>query len=67
MNNLVDTALDAGKFTILLNAMKAASLTETLRGQGSYTVFAPTDEAFKRLAPGARIRAFTCDPPAQRS
>ena len=53
MKNLIDTALDAGKFTILLNAMKAASLTETLRGKGPYTVFAPTDEAFKRLAPGA--------------
>lgn len=53
MKTIIDTALDAGKFTTLLNAMKAASLTETLRGKGPYTVFAPTDEAFKRLAPGA--------------
>ena len=53
MKTIIDTASDAGKFTTLLNAMKAASLTETLRGKGPYTVFAPTDEAFKRLAPGA--------------
>jgi uncharacterized surface protein with fasciclin (FAS1) repeats len=53
MKTIIDTATDAGKFTTLLNALKAASLTETLRGAGPYTVFAPTDEAFKHLAPGA--------------
>lgn len=53
MKTIIDTATDAGKFTTMLNAMKAASLTETMRGAGPYTVFAPTDEAFKRLAPGA--------------
>ena len=52
MKTIIDTATDAGKFTTLLNAMKAAALTETLRGAGPYTVFAPTDEAFKQLAPG---------------
>ena len=53
MKTIIDTATDAGKFTTLLNALKAAALTETLRGAGPYTVFAPTDEAFKHLAPGA--------------
>ena len=53
MKTIIDTATDAGKFTTLLNALKAASLTEMLRGAGPYTVFAPTDEAFKHLAPGA--------------
>ncbi len=53
MKTIIDTATDAGKFTILLNALKAAWLTETLRGTGPFTVFAPTDEAFKQLAPGA--------------
>jgi uncharacterized surface protein with fasciclin (FAS1) repeats len=53
MKTIIDTATDAGKFTTLLNALKAASLTETLRGAGPYTVFAPTDQAFKNLAPGA--------------
>jgi len=53
MKTIIDTATDAGKFTTLLNALKAAALTETLRGAGPYTVFAPTDEAFKQLAPGA--------------
>ena len=53
MKTIIDTATDAGKFTTLLNALKAAALTETLRGPGPYTVFAPTDEAFKQLAPGA--------------
>jgi len=52
MKTIIDTATDAGKFATLLNALKAAALTETLRGAGPYTVFAPTDEAFKQLAPG---------------
>jgi len=53
MKTIIDTATDAGKFTTLLNAFKAAALTETLRAKGPYTVFAPTDEAFTRLAPGS--------------
>jgi uncharacterized surface protein with fasciclin (FAS1) repeats len=52
MKTIIDTATDAGKFTTLLNALKAAALTETLARRGPYTVFAPTDEAFKQLAPG---------------
>ena len=53
MKTIIDTATDAGKFTTLLNALKAAGFTQTLRGADPYTVFAPTDQAFKRLAPGA--------------
>ena len=53
MKTILDTATDAGKFKTLLNAFKAASLNESLRGKGPYTVFAPTDEAFTHLAPGA--------------
>lgn len=52
MKTIIETATDAGKFTTLLNALKAASLTETLSAPGPFTVFAPTDEAFNRLAPG---------------
>jgi uncharacterized surface protein with fasciclin (FAS1) repeats len=53
MKTIIETAVDAGKFTTLLSALEAAALTETLRGAGPYTVFAPTDEAFKKLQPGA--------------
>ena len=53
MKTIIDTATDAGKFTTLLNALKAAALTETLQSTGPYTVFAPTDEAFKQLGRGA--------------
>jgi uncharacterized surface protein with fasciclin (FAS1) repeats len=53
MKTLIDTATETGKFAHLLNAFKAAVLTETMRAKGPYTVFAPTDEAFARLAPGA--------------
>lgn len=50
--DIVDTFLAAGNFKTLSNALKAADLVGTLRGTGPYTVFAPTDEAFKRLPSG---------------
>jgi uncharacterized surface protein with fasciclin (FAS1) repeats len=53
MKTIIDTATDAGKFTTLLNALKAAALTDSMRAKGSYTVFAPTDEAFTKLPAGA--------------
>ncbi len=53
MKTIIDTATDAGRFTTLLHALTAASMTDTLRTAGPYTLFAPSDEAFKRLAPGA--------------
>jgi uncharacterized surface protein with fasciclin (FAS1) repeats len=47
--DLVATAVDAGKFTILAQALGAAELVETLSDGGPFTVFAPTDEAFRKL------------------
>ncbi len=48
-----DTVVTSGKFKILATALKAADLVETLKGKGPFTVFAPTDEAFSKLPPGA--------------
>jgi uncharacterized surface protein with fasciclin (FAS1) repeats len=53
MKTIIDTAVGAGNFTTLLGALKAGSFVDTLRTPGPYTIFAPTDEAFKRLTPGA--------------
>jgi transforming growth factor-beta-induced protein len=50
--DIVDTAAGAGSFTTLVAAVKAAGLVETLKGAGPFTVFAPTDEAFKKLPAG---------------
>lgn len=52
MKNIILTAIDAGKFTTLLSMLKIASFLDTLRTAGPYTLFAPTDDAFKALAPG---------------
>ena len=51
-NDLVDTAVSAGKFNTLVQAVKAAGLVETLKSDGPLTVFAPTDDAFARLPSG---------------
>jgi uncharacterized surface protein with fasciclin (FAS1) repeats len=50
--DIVDTAVAAGTFGTLVTAVKAASLVETLKGEGPFTVFAPTDEAFAKLPKG---------------
>ena len=50
--DIVDTAVEAGSFTTLAQALTAAGLVDTLKGPGPYTVFAPTDEAFAKLSPG---------------
>ncbi len=50
--DIVDTASAAGDFTTLLTAAEAAGLVDTLKGEGPYTVFAPTDEAFAALPAG---------------
>jgi uncharacterized surface protein with fasciclin (FAS1) repeats len=50
--DIVDTAVAAGAFETLVAAVKAAGLVETLKGEGPFTVFAPTDDAFKKLPAG---------------
>jgi transforming growth factor-beta-induced protein len=50
--DIVDTAVSAGSFGTLVAALKAAGLVDTLRGEGPFTVFAPTDEAFAKLPEG---------------
>lgn len=50
--DIVETAVSAGSFTTLAAALQAAGLVETLQGEGPFTVFAPTDEAFKKLPAG---------------
>ena len=50
--DIVDTAASAGSFKTLVAAVQAAGLVDTLKGQGPLTVFAPTDEAFKKLPAG---------------
>ncbi len=50
--DIVDTAVSAGSFTTLVTALKAAGLVDTLKGEGPFTVFAPTDAAFAHLPEG---------------
>src|SRR5688572_32507306 len=50
--DIIETAGAAGSFTTLAKAIEAAGLTETLKGEGPFTVFAPTDEAFDKLPEG---------------
>ena len=50
--DIIDTAVAAGSFETLVAAIKAAGLVDTLKGEGPFTVFAPTDEAFAKLPDG---------------
>ena len=50
--DIVDTAIAAGSFNTLVAAVKAAGLVDALKGDGPFTVFAPTDEAFAKLPAG---------------
>ena len=50
--DIVDTAVGAGSFKTLVAAVQAAGLVDTLKGEGPFTVFAPTDEAFSKLPAG---------------
>ncbi len=52
-NDIVQTAINAGNFTTLATALTEAGLVDALKGDGPFTVFAPTDEAFKNLPDGA--------------
>lgn len=51
-SDIVDTAVAAGDFTKLVAAVQAAGLVDTLKGEGPFTVFAPTDAAFAALPEG---------------
>lgn len=51
-SNLVDTAASQGSFATFGKALDAAGLSDTLKGAGPYTVFAPTDAAFQKLPAG---------------
>ena len=59
--DIVDTAIAAGDFTTLVAAVQAAGLEDTLRGEGPFTVFAPTDDAFAAL-PDGTIETLLEDP-----
>jgi uncharacterized surface protein with fasciclin (FAS1) repeats len=61
--DIVDTAVSAGSFTTLVAAVQAAGLVDTLKGEGPFTVFAPTDEAFAALPEGT-VEALLADPEA---
>jgi len=58
--NIVETAASAGSFNTLVTALKAAGLVETLSGEGPFTVFAPTDEAFAQI-PADQLNALLAD------
>ena len=48
MKNIIDTAVGDPQFSTLVTAIKTANLVDTLSGAGPFTVFAPTNEAFKK-------------------
>lgn len=58
--DIVDTAVAAGSFNTLVAAVKAAGLVDVLKGDGPFTVFAPTDEAFAKL-PAGTVEALLTD------
>ena len=63
LGSIVDIAVGDGRFTTLVTALQAAELVETLSGDGPFTVFAPTDDAFNKLPEGT-IEALLADIPA---
>ena len=62
-DDIVDTAVAAGSFNTLAAALEAAGLVDTLKGEGPFTVFAPTDDAFAAL-PAGTVDALLADIPA---
>jgi uncharacterized surface protein with fasciclin (FAS1) repeats len=50
--DIIETAVESGQFTILAKALEAAGLIDILKEKGKYTVFAPTDDAFRKLPEG---------------
>lgn len=64
--DIVDTAVADGRFTTLVAAVKAAGLVDTLKSEGPFTVFAPTDAAFAALPKGT-VEALLADIPKLKS
>jgi len=62
MHDIIDTAVAAGSFKTLAAAVTAAGLVPTLKGDGPFTVFAPTDDAFAKL-PAGTVDALLNDIP----
>ncbi|MGB7876298.1 MAG: fasciclin domain-containing protein [Anaerolineales bacterium] len=61
--DIVDIAVEDGRFTTLVAAVQAAGLVDTLKGEGPFTVFAPTDDAFAAL-PAGTVEGLLADIPA---
>ncbi len=61
LRNIVEMAADAGTFTTLIAAIDSVGLAETLTGDGPFTMFAPSDEAFARL-PDGTVEALHAEP-----
>jgi uncharacterized surface protein with fasciclin (FAS1) repeats len=59
--DIVDTAVEAGSFGTLVAAVQAAGLVDTLKGEGPFTVFAPSEEAFAAL-PAGTLETLLADP-----
>ena len=59
-SDIVDVAIEAGSFSTLVTAIEAAGLVDVLKGDGPFTVFAPTDEAFAAI-PEADLNALLAD------
>lgn len=55
--DVIDVAVENGSFNTLVTAVKAAGLVDTLKGEGPFTIFAPTDEAFAKL-PGGTVETL---------
>ena len=66
MADIVDVAVSAGTFKTLVAAVKAAGLVETLKGEGPFTVFAPSDDAFAKLPKGT-VEGLLADLPTLKS
>ncbi len=60
LKTIPEVAIEAGNFTTLVKALQAAELVDTLSGEGPFTVFAPTDEAFAKV-PAADLEALLAD------
>ena len=66
LKDLITTALDNGSFTTLATALQAAGLVDALKGDGPFTVFAPTDAAFAKL-PAGTVEGLLRDIPKLKS